>query len=114
MIQIPVSYLTGSGEGNHFYSLYKDKKGDFWAAGTNGIIKTNGNLTESDSHNWYKLGNGKYSLPHNRIRDICEDKDNNIGIASDGIINYFERDKQIFRQINIIDSTHTYNSNWSY
>jgi len=111
---IPIDRITGTGEGNHFYSLYKDHMGDFWFGGTNGLIKFN--ATDLSPHNttWYKMGNKAHPLPHNRIRYIFEDSDKDLWIATDGSVNRYDRKKDTFIHYNIIDSTGTYNANWAY
>ena len=50
---IPISQITGTGDGNQFYSLFRDSKGFYWFGGTNGLIR----FTDpaGDKHNaiWY-------------------------------------------------------------
>lgn len=111
---IPISQVTGTGEGNHFYTILKDSEDLFWLGGTNGIIRSDGLNNGEQSAVWYKMGDEKFSLPHNRIRHIYEDRDKNLWIATDGSINRYDRRTQRFIQYNIIDSTGTYNSNWAY
>ena len=112
---IPIAQITGTGEGNHFYSIYKDKKGVFWMGGTNGLIRSDGiNPGEQQSVAWYRMGDKKYSLSHNRIRHIFEGKDKHLWIATDGSLNRYDRKSGQFIQYSVIDSTGTYNSNWAY
>lgn len=110
---IPIAQITGTGEGNHFYSIYKDSEGSFWLGGTNGIIRANG-IDHEESVIWYKMGDQRYPLPHNRIRHIYEDRDRQLWIATDGGLNRYDRSTGHFIQYNIIDSTGVYNSNWTY
>ena len=111
---VPIAQITGTGEGNHFYSLFKDSKGYYWFGGTNGLIRFND--PAGDKHNavWYQMGNKRNPLPHNRIRHIYEDKEQQLWIATDGSINRYDYGKQQFVHYTIIDSTGTYNSNWAY
>lgn len=111
---IPIAQVTGTGEGNHIYSIYKDSEGIFWLGGTNGLIKVGGFETGGQSANWYKMGDKRYSLPHNRIRHIYEDRDQQLWIATDGGLNRYDRNTGHFIQYNIIDRTGAYNSNWAY
>ncbi|MDL2247119.1 helix-turn-helix domain-containing protein [Bacteroides sp. OttesenSCG-928-J23] len=111
---IPISQLTGTGEGNHFYSIYKDRKDYYWFGGTNGLIRVSNLLANNQTSVWYKMGDSKHPLPHNRIRHIYEDRDNHLWIATDGSINLYDDKRQQFRQFNITDSTGMYNSNWAY
>lgn len=111
---ISISQITGTGDGNHFYSLYKDFHGTFWFGGTNGLIRFNEHFGSYYNVAWYRMGNKEYSLPHNRIRQIYEDREHQLWIASDGGINRYDRDAKKFVRYNITDSTGTYNSNWVY
>ena len=111
---IPISRLTGTGDGNHFYSLFKDSRGIFWFGGTNGLIRFNENAENYSNIAWYRMGNKQYQLPHNRIRQIYEDREHELWIASDGSINRYDYDTEKFIRYNITDSTGTYNTNWVY
>ena len=112
---IPIEQITGTGEGNHFYSIHRDSEGIFWLGGTNGLIRWhNGIDVGKQSVAWYKMGDNNYPLPHNRIRHIIEDSDGHLWIATDGSLNRFDRHSGQFIQYGIIDSTGSYNSNWAY
>lgn len=111
---IPISQITGTGDGNQFYSLFRDSRGLYWFGGTNGLIRfTN---PEGNQHEaiWYKMGNETYPLPHNRIRHIYEDKQHQLWIATDGSINRYDYASRQFVHYNIVDKTGAYNANWSY
>jgi signal transduction histidine kinase/CheY-like chemotaxis protein/AraC-like DNA-binding protein/streptogramin lyase len=60
------------------------------------------------------MGDGHYPISHNRIRQIYEDKDRQLWIASDGSISRYDYDTHQFVHYTIVDSTRTYNSNWAY
>lgn len=107
---IPISQITGSGEGNQFYSLFRDSRGNSWYGGTNGLIRVN----KSAKATWYKMGSSQYPLKHNRIRNIYEDRDGELWIATDASVNRFDYRKEQFVQYTILDSTGTNNSNWAY
>lgn len=111
---VPISQVTGTGEGNHFYSLFKDSRGIFWFGGTNGLIRFNENAGNYYHTAWYRMGNKDYSLPHNRIRQIYEDREHQLWIASDGGVNRYDYDTEKFIRYNITDSTGIYNANWVY
>ncbi|RAZ94703.1 hypothetical protein DK853_33795, partial [Klebsiella oxytoca] len=51
---------------------------------------------------------------HNRIRHIYEDKEQQLWIATDGSINRYDYATRQFVHYNIVDSTGTYNTNWTY
>ncbi|MDD2608043.1 two-component regulator propeller domain-containing protein [Lascolabacillus sp.] len=111
---VPISQITGTGEGNHFYSLYKDSHGFYWFGGTNGLIRSRSISGAGAQTAWYKMGSRNAALSHNRIRHIYEDKERNLWIATDGSINRYDYETEQFIHYTIVDSTGTYNSNWAY
>ena len=60
------------------------------------------------------MGDKTYPLSHNRIRHIYEDKEQQLWIATDGSINRYDYATRQFVHYNIVDSTGTYNTNWTY
>lgn len=119
---IPIFEITHEKDGNRFYNIYKDSFGTYWLGGNNGIIrsaspagtpKTSAGEPAPRSA-WYKMGDKTLPVSHNRIRDIFEDKDRNVWIATDGGINRYNRQTQAFVNYNIIDSSQTRNANWAY
>ncbi len=113
-LYIPISQITGTGEGNHFYSLFKDSHGVYWFGGTNGLIRFRAVSGQDAQAIWYKMGNKRAPLSHNRVRNIYEDKDRNLWIATDGSLNRYDHTTEQFIHYNIVDSTGTYNCNWAY
>ncbi|NDV94279.1 hybrid sensor histidine kinase/response regulator [Dysgonomonas sp. 521] len=111
---IPISQITGIGDGNRFHSIFKDSRGNYWFGGTNGLIFSPSLTERTDNAIWYRMGDPKYPISHNRIRHIYEDKDNNLWVATDGSINRYDYQKKQFVHYTIVDSTNTLNSNWAY
>jgi len=111
---IPIYQITGTGEGNHFYSLFKDSRKNYWFGGSNGIIRVQGLTEDKRSTDWYKMGSNNLPLSHNRIRHIYEDKDKHLWVATDGGVNRFDYQARQFVHYNIVDSTGVYNCNWAY
>ncbi|OJU53274.1 MAG: hybrid sensor histidine kinase/response regulator [Bacteroidales bacterium 45-6] len=111
---VPIASITGVGDGNRFYSIFKDSRHNFWLGGTNGLIMANSVANQSGEALWYKMGDAKYPISHNRIRYIYEDPDQNLWIATDGSINRYDYQKKQFVHYSIVDSSKTFNSNWSY
>lgn len=111
---IPISQITGTGDGNQFYSMFRDSRGNYWFGGTNGLIRFNDPTGSEHNANWYKMGDRTYPLPHSRIRHIYEDKEYQLWIATDGSINRYDYNTRQFQHYNIVDSTGTYNTNWAY
>lgn len=111
---IPIAQITGTGDGNQFYSMFRDSRGNFWFGGTNGLIRFSDPTGSEHNANWYKMGDKTHPLPHSRIRHIYEDKEHQLWIATDGSINRYDYNSRQFQHYNIIDSTGTYNTNWAY
>lgn len=111
---IPIFDVTHEKDGNRFYNIYKDTFGDYWLGGTNGIIRSNPPGGHEVLSAWYKMGDKSLPISHNRIRDIFEDKDRNIWVATDGGINRYNRQTKAFVNYNIIDSSQARNANWAY
>ena len=110
---IPISQITGIGDGNRFHALFRDSRGNFWMGGTNGLIVARP-FDNPTSSIWYRMGDAKFPVSHNRIRHIYEDKGGNLWIASDGSISRYNYREKQFIHYSLVDSTHTYNSNWAY
>lgn len=111
---VPISQITGTGDGNHFYSLFRDTRGFYWFGGTNGLLRFIQPTGNRHDALWYRMGDKAYPLSHNRIRHIYEDKEQQLWIATDGSINRYDYGSRQFIHYNIIDSTGTYNTNWAY
>lgn len=111
---MPIAQMTGTGEGNQFFSIFKDTRGNYWFGGSNGIIRSEHPTENTQSASWYKMGDTRHNLPHNRIRDIYEDRNHELWIATDGSVNRYNYGTQQFIHYNIVDSTGRYNANWAY
>ncbi len=111
---IPISQITGTGEGNQFYCLLRDSKGFYWFGGTNGLIRFTNPAGGKQEVVWYKMGDKRHPLAHNRVRCIYEDREHQLWIATDGSISRYDYKSEKFIHYSIVDSTHRYNSNWAY
>jgi len=107
----PISQITGIGDGNQLQSIFRDSRRNFWYGGTNGLIFKS---ADTKTCIWYKMGDARYPISHNRIRCIYEDRDHNLWVASDGSINRYNYVTHQFIHYNIVDSTRTRNANWAY
>ena len=111
----PISDITGIGDGNQFYTIFRDSKGILWLGGNNGLIRTSGSSDEdSTTCLWYRMSDRQHPLSHNRVRDIYEDHDHNLWVATDGSISRYDYDRQQFIRYTIVDSSGTRNANWAY
>ncbi|WP_158568965.1 hybrid sensor histidine kinase/response regulator transcription factor [Chitinophaga silvisoli] len=111
---IPIFEITHEKDGNRFYNIYKDSYGEYWLGGTNGIIRSSSPGGHEVVSAWYKMGDKALPISHNRIRDIFEDKNRNVWVATDGGINRYDRQTKAFVNYNIIDSSQARNANWAY
>ncbi len=123
LYHIPISQITGTGEGNQFCAMTRDGSGNFWFGGSNGLIRFTFPSEKSMERpegegrwdvTWYKMGDGNNPLSHNRIRRIFEDCDGNLWVAGDGSVSSYDRFRHQFTPYNIVDSTRRYNANWAY
>lgn len=111
---ISISQITGTGEGNQFYSMLRDTHGTYWFGGTNGLIRFTCPMGDEQDVAWYKMGDRTYPLSHNRVRHLYEDRDRQLWVATDGSISRYDPIKHQFIHYNIVDSTRRYNANWVY
>ncbi len=107
---IPISEITGSGEGNQFQTIFKDSHQNLWFGGTNGLIL----IDNKKRSYWFKMDNKRFQISHNRVRCIYETPDHQLWIATDGSINRFDYNLRKFIHYNIVDSTRSRNANWAY
>ena len=107
---VKLSAITGSGEGNDLHNIFRDRKGNLWLSGTNGIIK----LSDNTSARWYMPSDKPHSLSHVHIRDIKEDSEGVIWLATDGGINRYNAAQDNFEVFRVVDKNGNYASNWAY
>ncbi|MDD3077496.1 MAG: two-component regulator propeller domain-containing protein [Paludibacter sp.] len=107
---VPLSQITGLGDGNQLQCIFKDSRNNMWFGGTNGLICQNLN----GSYIWYKMGDKQHSISHNRIRNIYEDQKHQLWVATDGSINRYDYTQKQFIRYNIVDKTKNRNANWAY
>lgn len=106
---IQLSTLTGRGDGNQISSMLRDSNGALWLGGPNGIIRTADEETE-----WFLPGNANSGLSHNRVRDIFQDRNGTVWVATDGGLNRFDKRRHRFESFHIEDAGGKYNANWCY
>lgn len=106
---ISIGHLTGRGDGNRFFTIYRDSRNNLWLGGSNGIIRY-----REDKSDWYMMGDKNKTISHNRIRDIYEDSKGNLWVATDGSINRYDYDREQFTTFTIIDKSGKFNANWAY
>lgn len=112
---IPIPRLTGMGEGNSILKVYKDSYQNLWLGGTDGLIRASDRFNSTSSTSiWYRVGDKRFPLLHNYVRDIYEDHDRNLWIATDGGVGRFDYETEQFVRYTLVDSTRQFNSNWAH
>jgi len=109
---LPIYQFTGTGVGNQFGKLFRDSNGVYWLGGDNGLISTRTINSVDDQLRWYKMNDQEFYIPHNHVRDIFEDSDKHLWIATDyGICSYDAR-KDKFTRLHIFSGNQT--TSWAY
>lgn len=111
---IPIYNITKTGEGNQFYSIYHDSYNNYWLGGTNGLIMSQSIINDNSDIRWYKMGGSQFYISHNHIRDIFEDKERNLWVATDFGLNKYNRPLQKFTRFTIYSPDKTQNAIWAY
>ena len=112
--KFPIYEFTQSSNGNKFYQIERDQWGWYWLGGDNGLIRTQTFAESTPASYWYRMDAVKYALPHNRVRDIYEDREGLIWVASDGGVSLFYPQTASFRNFMIVDNSGKKNAKWAY
>lgn len=111
---IPIFQFSGMGDGNQFHSVFKDSRGFYWLGGDNGLIRTRDYTIVDKSALWYNMGKRESYISHSHIRDIFEDSEHNLWVATDyGISRYDYRTNKFETQF-IRNDDGAFNANWAY
>jgi signal transduction histidine kinase/DNA-binding response OmpR family regulator len=111
---IPIFQFSGMGDGNQFHSVFKDSKGFYWLGGDNGLIRTR-NYTKVDKNVlWYNMGKRESYISHSHIRDVFEDSEHNLWVATDYGIGRYDYATDKFKTHFIRNDDGSFNANWSY
>lgn len=108
-----ISELTRLDFGNRFLCLFRDKSGTYWLGGNNGLIMSQ-DLSSYDSV-WYRMKESiNDGFPHNRIRDIFEDREGNVWVSTDAGVVVYDRNTGKFRRRSVVSADGSANSSWVY
>ncbi|MDR2915885.1 MAG: response regulator, partial [Tannerella sp.] len=81
--------ITQSGDGNQILYIRRDFNNSLWLGGTHGIIKIENLESENLTHQWFRMNDSQFPIPHNRIRRIYEDRLQRLWVATDrGLLLY--------------------------
>ena len=104
--------FTHNEYGNNFTSILGDSHNNLWLGGENGLLKLS--LPPNQvAATCYTASDQYHHLHHNRIRQIYEDSDHDIWIASDASIARYNQVTRQFDYYNIINR-HGETAKWAY
>jgi ligand-binding sensor domain-containing protein/AraC-like DNA-binding protein/signal transduction histidine kinase len=111
---VPLSDITGNGDGNCLHVFFQDRSGTNWIGGTNGLIRFQ-LTTQGYAHlAWYRQNDASHFLSHNRVRKVYQDTDGDIWVATDHGINYYNPRTGTFRNFIVRDLSGIYSTAWAY
>ena len=95
-----LSEFAAESSGNLIKTILKDSEGDYWFGGENGLIHSSSEENKLVSDCW-STSSASHHLRHNIVRDIYEDSDRNVWIATEGSIARYDRasDRLIYYDI---------------
>ncbi len=111
---IPVFQFSGLEQGNQFYTIFRDSRGYYWLGGDNGLIRTRQITAVDPKIRWYNMGNSNFYIPHNHIRNIFEDNENNLWVNTDYGVCKYDYQTEKFSVHFIISKDSSHNANWAY
>jgi len=79
-----LSSITGEGMGNQFHLVFIDSKERYWLGGPHGLLCIEHLGLDNQHCRWYRMGDEKYPLVHNRVRVIRELSDGTLLFGGDG------------------------------
>lgn len=103
-----INSLVASGESNEILAIYRNRKGNLWLGGTNGVIvqKAEG------SFHWFHLANDN-NTSSCCVRSIKEDSEGTMWLSTDGGIYKYNETTNSFDVFSLIDTKKRI-SNWVY
>jgi len=104
--------ITHQSRGCKITLLMTDDKHRLWTGGDNGLICVENFFSDTlaTTCKWYKMGDKEYPLPHNMVRDICQDRQGRILAATDGGLLILDSTKMQFKRFLIEQDK----NNWVY
>lgn len=110
-----LSVITGSGDGNTFGTLLIDNDGlSLWAGGDNGLISMFYSAGGWKVSRWYRQGDPRWSISHNRIRKLHRLSDGSIIACTDHGLFIIDPLNGKTHNVLLTDGTGHYNAAWAY
>ncbi|WP_460197765.1 two-component regulator propeller domain-containing protein [Segatella asaccharophila] len=111
---VPLSDITGNGDGNCLHVFFQDRSGMNWIGGTSGLIHFRMSSGGYSDVAWYRQNDARHTLSHNRVRKVYQDPQGDIWVATDHGINYYNPLTRSFRNFIVRDHSGTYSTTWAY
>ena len=116
--KVPLADITGSGDGNALYAIFRHTDGTIWMGGSNGLIAYEGNINKRDAAAqaaaWYRFNSPQFPLSHNRVRRIVNDSDGRLLVCTDHGVNIYDPLTRQFKNVIVTDATGRYTTSWAY
>lgn len=109
MRTVPLSEITEQTYGNLFTSISKDKDDSYWLGGENGLL----HIGRNDAATWFRADGG-HTLRNNHIREIYNDADGSLWIATDGGMARYNRAAARFDYFDLVHPSLSYGTRWCY
>lgn len=115
---IPLSDITGTGDGNCLHLIFRSADNMLWLGGTNGLIgysATHGFLPDKDAGMaWYRQTSTAHYMSHNRVRRVYSDHDGRVLVCTDHGLNIYNPLTRQMRNVVVVDPSRRYSTAWAY
>lgn len=105
--------LTGNVGGNLIYAISQDKDNNLWLGGTDGLVRYSESQTGNEA-DWYKQSGNGLRILHNRVRDIYNDRDDDVWILTDHGINLYDKGTKKLINFIVENDNANYSCRWAY
>ena len=115
---IPLSDITGTGDGNCLHLIFRSADNMLWLGGTNGLIgysATHGFLPDMGADiAWYRQTSTAHYMSHNRVRRVYSDHDGRVLVCTDHGLNIYNPLNRQMRNVIVTDPSRRYSTAWAY
>lgn len=115
---IPLSDITGTGDGNCLHLIFRSADNMLWLGGTNGLIAysaTHGFLPDTGADMaWYRQTSTAHYMSHNRVRRVYSDGEGRVLVCTDHGLNIYNPLTRQMRNVVVVDPSRRYSTAWAY